>query len=417
VKSKHVSWPIVNVPEAAPIPSEIERRRRARICAACGLALALFWSTRGAAQESDATPSESSSTSRAAGTALAARPPTASAGQMPENVSSILRNRLAPSLESGAEPGFQYPDICDDPVARYRERFGVRGEEDPFLFPWAVNLIFEDRWHLAEKDPLIALRSQFEDRIRINIRDPDPDTANFPNGAYTLPKGRMYIENSPMGIYGPSRNGSQPRTYQWEFLIRYGLTDNLEFRLFTNGLTHLGSQPGQPAVTGFSPLAFDFKVNFWEENTKYHIPAVGVEMYIQTEFGSPSLNGGTQPSLNLLFDQSLFWEIGFEYNVGITGVQNDEGQIAYQFSFQWSFQRQVVKDFDVFVHGFYNAAALPRLVQFQSATNSGIPQVTAVGAGGIWTVNDRLAIFGSLNFGVTPSAPDFFALGGFAVAF
>ena len=37
-------------------------------------------------------------------------------------------------------------------------------------------------------------------RMKIDIRDPDPDTANFPNGAYTLSKGRLYIENSPVGF-------------------------------------------------------------------------------------------------------------------------------------------------------------------------------------------------------------------------
>ncbi|MBS0262140.1 MAG: transporter [Planctomycetes bacterium] len=336
---------------------------------------------------------------------------------MADNFNSILRNRIERTAESGEAPEFEYPDITDDPIARYRQRFGVKGDEDPFLFPWAVNLVFEDRWILAEKDPLIALRNQFQRRIKIDIRDPDPDTANFPNGAYTLPKGRLYIENSPVGFYGPSRNGTQPRTYQWEFLIRYGLTDNLEFRIFSNGLTHESAQPGSPAVTGFSPVAFDFKVNFWEENTKYHIPAVGVEMYIQTDLGSPAFNSGTQPSLNLLFDQSLPLDLSFEYNLGISGVQNNTGQIAYQFSFQWSLQHEIVKDFDLFWHGFYNAAALPRLLQFQNVANAGIPQVTASGVGGIWTVNNRLAIFGSLNFGLTPAAPDFFALGGFAVAF
>jgi hypothetical protein len=38
--------------------------------------------------------------------------------------------------------------------------------------------------------------------MRIDIRDPDPD--NFPNGAYTVSKARVYIENSPVGFYGPS---------------------------------------------------------------------------------------------------------------------------------------------------------------------------------------------------------------------
>ena len=66
--------------------------------------------------------------------------------------------------------------------------------------------------------------------MKIDIRDPDPDTANFPNGAYTLPKGRMYIENSPVSFYGPST--ITPPQYNWEYLLRYGLTDNLELRLF-----------------------------------------------------------------------------------------------------------------------------------------------------------------------------------------
>jgi hypothetical protein len=330
---------------------------------------------------------------------------------------SILQNRQR--VGENAESAFTFPDINADPAQIYRERFGVAAdaEDDPFLFPEVMNLIYEDRWLLAEPDAREALKNQLRRRMRVDIRDPDPDTANFPNGAYTIPKGRLYIENSPLGLFGPSRNGFQPRTYQWEFLVRYGLTDNLELRLFSNGLTHEGANGSQPATTGFSPLAFDFKVNFWEENTRYHIPAMGVEMFIQTTFGSPAFSNGTQPSLNLLFDQTLPWGINFEYNFGITGVQNNAGQIAYQFSYQWSLQRQVVKDFDVFFHGFYNAAALPRLLQFQNSLNAGIPNVTALGVGAIWTVNDGLAVFGSYNFGITAAAPRTIALMGFALAF
>ena len=40
-----------------------------------------------------------------------------------------------------------------------------------------------------------------------------------------------------------------------------------------------------------------------------------------------------------------------------------------------------------------------------------------MGLGAIWTVNDRLAVFGSYNFGVTPAAPKTIALMGFAVGF
>ncbi len=341
---------------------------------------------------------------------------TGSVNTRTSGMSSILRNRV--QGEAGAEgPQFDFPDLRAEPADIYRDRFGLVEEApDRFLFPWLVNLIFEDRWLLDESDPARALQNQLRRRLKIDIRDPDPDTANFPNGAYTIPKGRLYIENSPVGFYGASK--STPATYQWESLIRYGLTDNLEFRIFTNGFSAQAKQGKQGATTGFSPLAFDFKANFWEENTKYHLPAMGAEIYLQTTFGSPAFNSGTQPSMSLLFDQTLPLGINFEYNIGITGLQNSQGQTVYEFSYQWSFQRQVVKDFDVFVQGFYNAAALPRLLNFDaSSKNRAIPNANVVGVGGIWTVNDRLAIFGSFNFGTTSGAPKTIALTGFAVAF
>jgi hypothetical protein len=90
---------------------------------------------------------------------------------------------------------------------------------------------------------------------------------------------------------------------------------------------------------------------------------------------------------------------------------------VYQFSYKWSFQREVVKHFDIFFHGFHNAAALPRLIQFQNSSEVVAPKVIVMRLGAIKTVNDRLAIFGSYNFGVTPDSPRTLALMGFAVAF
>jgi hypothetical protein len=338
-------------------------------------------------------------------------------------MSSILRNRVMGLSGHAEEQRFNYPDIHTDPARYYHDLWGLDEEHDRFVFPWLMNLIFEDRWLLENSDPDTAVRNQFRRRMRVDIRDPDPDTANFPNGAYTVPKGRLYIENSPGGFYAGSRKGS-PGVYQWEYLIRYGLTDNLEFRIFSNGFTAQAKSEARPATTGVSPLAFDFKANFWEENTRYHIPAMGAEIYLQSTFGSPAFNNGTQPSMNLLFDQSLPLGINFEYNFGIAGIQNALGQTRYQFSFQWSFQRQVVKDFDIFVQGFYNEASLPRVVRFRDVRlfrhlteEAAIPSVTVVGVGAIWTVNNRLAIYGSYNFGLNPASPRTIALLGFAVAF
>ncbi len=351
------------------------------------------------------------------------RPPGATAnGRGGSNLSPRLRDRYADSVGPGDSPQFNYPDIHADPAKIYHDRFGIDEDHDRFLFPWIMNLIFEDRWLLAEPDPTTAVQNQFRHRMKVDIRDPDPDTANFPNGAYTLAKGRLYIENSPLGLYGASKN--TPRLYQWEYLLRYGLTDNLEFRIFSNGLTAQAAMAKMKATSGVSPLAFDFKANFWEENTKYHIPAMGLEVYLQTTFGSPAFNSGTQPSINVLFDQTLPFEIGFEYNLGIAGTQNGLGETKYQFNFAWSFQREIVKDFDIFIQGFYNQSGLPRLRQFEHVRNyaslvseATIPIANVVGVGAIKTVNDRFAIFGSYNFGTTGGSPRTIALTGFALAF
>jgi hypothetical protein len=48
---------------------------------------------------------------------------------------------------------------------------------------------------------------------------------------------------------------------------------------------------------------------------------------------------------------------------------------------------------------------------------AGIPTILVMGLGGIWTINDRLAVFGSCNLGVTASSPRTVALTGFALAF
>ncbi len=219
-----------------------------------------------------------------------------------------------------------------------------------------------------------------------------------------------------MGFYGPSR--ASAAQYNWEYLFRYGLTDNLEFRIFSNGLT---ATQGKHGTVGASPLAFDFKVNFWEENTRYWLPAMGAEIYLQTTLGSPALDSGTQPSMALLFDQTLPLGFNLEQNFGITGNRGVLGENVYAFSYQWSVQHQIVKDFDMFWHGFYNAAALPRLRNFANlepvGEQHGNTPAVVTGLGAIWTVNDRLAIFGSYNFGLTKYSPSRIALLGFAVAF
>jgi len=252
-------------------------------------------------------------------------------------------------------------------------------------------------------------------RAEPDIDNPGPDLANFPNSAFTLPQGRAYIEISPFTFYGTS--SSSPAQYNAEFLLRYGATDDIELRLFGNGLSWMG---GSDSTWGFSPLAFDTKIQLWTEKQEYFIPAAGFEAYIQTELlGNTAFNGGIQPSFTFNFDQSLPFDIDLEYNIGATRFQDVAGQNVWEMSFQWAVQRDFFnKDFALFIHGFYNAASLPRIpnLQLPYSASQGASQL-AVGGGFVWSVNKRFAVYGQTSGGATQFTPSIISLLGFAVSF
>jgi hypothetical protein len=248
-----------------------------------------------------------------------------------------------------------------------------------------------------------------EEPRELDIRAPDPDTANFPNGAYTIPRGRVYFEASPLGFFGRVPDGGEPQ-YSSSFLLRYGLTDELELRLFGNGLV---VQQGKGGVTGWAPIAFDLKAHFWDEIPETPLPAVGLEVYVLTQWGAPSeLNTGVQPGINLLFDHTLPYELNFEWNLGVGGVQFTRGDRVNpstnvnDFVLQWSLQRGFGDNLGVFTHGYLNNAALPRF-------GDGV----VVGGGFIYYLGDRTAVFGSANAGLNDAAPETIFLLGGAVAF
>ena len=252
-------------------------------------------------------------------------------------------------------------------------------------------------------------------RSEPDIANPGADLANFPNSAFTLPEGRAYVEISPFAYYGTAF--SSPAQYNAEFLLRYGVTDDIELRLFGNGVSWVG---GSDSGWGFSPLAFDTKIQLWTEKPEFFLPAAGFEAYIQTEWlGNTAFDGGTQPSFNFNFDQSLPWDIDFEYNLGATRFQDSAGQNIWELSFQWGLQRDLFnKDFAVFIHGFYNAASLPRIPNLQLPYNAyKSPSQVAVGGGFLWTVNKRFAVYGQVSGGATRFTPSIISMLGFAVSF
>lgn len=262
-------------------------------------------------------------------------------------------------------------------------------------------------------------------RATPNIGNPGPDLANWPNSAFTLPQGRAYIEVEPLSYSAQFTSGvTQPGQYSIDFLLRYGLTDDIELRVFGNGPTWT---LGNVQASNFAPLAFDTKIHVFDEHEDLMLPAMGIEAYIQTEWlGSTNTNSGTQPSINLNFDQSLPWEIDFEYNLGAVRTLesvNGLNSNAWELSFQWSLQRDFFeKQVAFFIHGYLNAPSLPRVPnpgnQSQyNLTGTYAGDQNVVGAGFIWTVNSRLAVWGQNSFGTNSASPSMLSNVGLALAF
>lgn len=261
-------------------------------------------------------------------------------------------------------------------------------------------------------------------RSEPDIGNPGADLANWPNSAFTLPQGRVYIEFEPLSFSSAVAVGTpQPVQYSMDYLLRYGLTDNIELRLFGNGPTYTG---GSTNSWNFSPLGFDTKIHCWGEQKDIFLPAMGIEAFLQTEWlGNTTTNSGTQPGVSFNFDQSLPFEIDFEYNLGAVRTQDvtsDQKNNVWGFSFQWSLQRDFWdKNLAWFIHGYYNAPSLPRVPNTQgvkSATGNVVgEQQNVVGAGLIWTINSRVSMWGQTSAGTNASTPSMLSNMGFAVAF
>ena len=233
-----------------------------------------------------------------------------------------------------------------------------------------------------------------------SIQTPGADLANFPNSAFTLPQGRAYLESSSYNYSSRTRNDTPAQTSSG-YLLRYGLLDDLEVRLMSKGYTWVDNEN---KTNGLSPQILDVKWHLLDENKDSSLPAIGIEVSVQSNWGAGAFKSNYWlPALSLNFDQTLPFDIALEYNLGFISQENAQGKKEYQLALSWALQREVFEDVAVFVNGYTN-------------TGNGLT-ASAVGAGLQWTPLQRVAFFTNLSAGLTQITPNFSALVGFAIAF
>ena len=238
-----------------------------------------------------------------------------------------------------------------------------------------------------------------------DISKPGPDLGDYPNSAFTLKKGHAQFEIAPATFR--TRNADNPSGYGTPFLFRYGVTDDVEFRVMGTGLT---SEFSPDQITGFSPVVLDTKIHMWDAQMEHMIPAASFEASLQTELGSTAFNGGYQPSLNINMDFPFTEETNLEITLGYSGNMTTvdfhelipggtTGQFmldenVYVFQFQWALEQEITEKLSGFLHGYVNHP-------IGIDTDGGI----VVGAGFFYKVSQRMMLFGAANPGLNDAAP------------
>lgn len=232
-----------------------------------------------------------------------------------------------------------------------------------------------------------------------DIKEPGPDSANFPNSAFTLPPGEIYIETSPITyqknfFFNRQRVSHAVNQYSMPTLLRVGLFRDFEFRLWSQTL-QIEQFDGRRSV-GFGPVMLDSKFHFWDQDKEKHIPAFGVQIMSQTNLGSSQYAlSQWEPAFSLNFDYEFDEKLSFEWNIGGAYTVEGSGKRVYQGSFQWALQRELLPNLDAFVHGYLNT---PETTRFQTGT--------VLGFGMIWFATKQMALDSSYSFGIRPGSPD-----------
>jgi hypothetical protein len=228
------------------------------------------------------------------------------------------------------------------------------------------------------------------DRARPSLREPGPDTPDFPDSAFTVPQGVTYVETALVG--DRSKDADPVRSRTTPFLIRHGLAPRWELRISGDGATRLADSGSR--TTGFSDVVLGVKRHFRPERGGR--PALGLIAQIKAPSGSDAVgNGKVESFASLNFDKTLPGNWDLEWNIGASWLTDDAGGRFGQANLLWALGRELSPRWSIFTDGFAELPAAP-----------GREDAVVAGAGARYMVSDRLGLDASYHAGLTSTSPD-----------
>ena len=233
------------------------------------------------------------------------------------------------------------------------------------------------------------------------------DRPDFVESSLTVGRGRFQIETS-VAQERDKRGGVKTTTLSTPTLLRFGIAEDFELRLETDGYlrakTHEAGLPDSKE-TGYSDLS---------PGVKWHIadgdgvkPSMGVLVHADVDSGSRAFRGeGVRPSVRAVFE----WELPREFSLGVMpgviydktdGHRHGAGILAVVVGRSWT------ERFRTFVE-----VAGQRLASSRNGGNT-----VSYDLGAAYLITDKIQIDTAFQFGANSNTPDFAWTVGLSVKF
>lgn len=234
-----------------------------------------------------------------------------------------------------------------------------------------------------------------------DIRDPGPDFGDFPNSAYTVPRGSAYVETALVRITASDPGAAFNSV---PILVRLGLTDHWELRL----AAAVGTvRENGDASTGVSALGVGFKVNLVKENLARHRPSVGIEGLAILPVGTgPFETVKAQPLLAVNVGHPLTDELLFGWNLQVSTPQGVDGDRFLETQLEWTFVLTAARTIDIALNG---------QVAYPANENGGVQNQIALGLQAY--LREWIVFTSNFAVGLTSETPDSYYQVGITIAF
>jgi Putative MetA-pathway of phenol degradation len=250
---------------------------------------------------------------------------------------------------------------------------------------------------LAMAGPVRAQEPPQETRPQETI---EPDRPDVTNGTHVVDIGLMQIEIG--GLY--THASADQRAWGSPFTARVGLLEWLEARIGTDGFLSQSDPFGR--VTGLGNLQLGAKLRLWAKPGGIPVLSILPTVNLPTASVEKGLSSGdTDFTLAVLTgtDIGRHGHVDINYGIGAIGAGGGAPHFA-QHLVSVSASVAASDNWNPYVETFWI-----------SRQESGGGAIAAFDLGTIYELGSRFAIDGGIQIGVSGSAPDLAAFGGFSI--